>query len=75
MCFVSQGATQKEPAYHHEHSKAGSTNLHKDVGQAFQHGYVASDHCCNGDCWIEVPSRYIGSDVDCRTSKISGNSA
>lgn len=73
ICFVSQGATQKEPAYHHEHPKAGSTNLHKNIGQAFQNGYVAGDHCRNGDCWIEVASGHIGSDVDCRTSKISGD--
>lgn len=70
QAYVPQGATQREPAYHHEHSKAGSANLHKDVRQAFQHGYVAGDHCCDGDCWIEVASRYIGRDVDCRTSRI-----
>lgn len=41
-------------AYHHEHSKARSTNLHKYVGQALEEGNVASDHRCNGDCWVEV---------------------
>ena len=59
-------------AYHHEHSKAGSTNLHENVGQAFKKGYVASDHRCDGDCWIEMAAGNVGCDVNCR-QQTSGN--
>lgn len=55
-------------AYHNEHPNAGTTDLHNNVCQALEEGYVARDHCGKSHRRVEVAPRHISRDVNCITA-------